>query len=102
MLTAGGNGVVEGIAKIVDDPKRADVKGCILIAKRTDPGWTTLFPAVKGIAIEHGSMLSHSAVIAREMKIPLVVGVKDLTTRVSDGDYIRLDGANGKIEIIND
>lgn len=100
--TAGGNGVVEGIAKIVDDPKHADVKGCILIAKRTDPGWTTLFPAVKGIAIEHGSMLSHSAVIAREMKIPLVVGVKDLTTRVSDGDYIRLDGANGKIEIIND
>jgi len=52
------------------------------------------------IIIERGSVLSHSAVIAREMGIPLVVGVRGLTEQVHDGDKVRVDGINGTIEIL--
>ena len=88
--------------KLVTDPSNADVKGCILMAKRTDPGWTTLFPMAKAIIIEHGSMLSHSAVIAREMGMTLVVSVKGLTEKVPDGAMVRVDGVNGTVEVLDD
>lgn len=98
--TAGGGKVVVGKVKYVTDPSNADVKGKILMAKRTDPGWTTLFPMVEAIIIEHGSMLSHSAVIAREMGMTLVVSVKGLTDKIKDGATVRVDGVNGTIEIL--
>lgn len=98
--TAGGGGVVVGKVKYVTDPDNANVKDCILMAKRTDPGWTVLFPMAKAIIIEHGSMLSHSAVIAREMGMTLVVSVKNLTDKVPDGALVRVDGVNGTIEIL--
>lgn len=99
---AGGGKPVEGIVKYVKDPSDADVNGFILMAKRTDPGWTVLFPMAKAIIIERGSILSHSAVIAREMGLTLVMGVRGLTDKVKDGDKIRVDGINGTIEILND
>ena len=97
---AGGGEPIEGIVKYVEDPTSADINGYILMAKRTDPGWTVLFPMVKAIIIERGSILSHSAVIAREMGITLVVGVRGLTDKIKDGDKIRVDGINGTIEIL--
>ena len=97
---AGGGEVVEGIVKYVTDPSGTDVGGYILMAKRTDPGWTVLFPMAKAIIIERGSILSHSAVIAREMGLTLVVGVRGLTDRIKNGDRVRVDGINGTIEII--
>ena len=50
----------------------------ILVAERTDPGWVPLYPSVSGILIERGSPLSHSAVVAREMGIPTIVGITGL------------------------
>ena len=70
------------------------------MAKRTDPGWTVLFPMAKAIIIERGSVLSHSAVIAREMGITLVVGIRGLTKRIEDGMRIRVDGIRGTVEIL--
>ncbi|MDE5885681.1 MAG: hypothetical protein K2H29_11490 [Oscillospiraceae bacterium] len=99
---AGGGGKVIGKVKLVECPTDAHVEGYILMAKRTDPGWTVLFPMVKAIIIERGSVLSHSAVIAREMGITLVVGVRGLTDIVKDGMTVEVDGINGTIEIIGE
>ena len=99
---AGGGGVVEGIVKLVEDPTGADVEGYILMAKRTDPGWTVLFPMAKAIIIERGSVLSHSAVVAREMGMTLVAGIRGLTNAVKDGMRVRVDGVNGTVEIIGE
>ncbi len=99
---AGGGQVVEGIVKYVQEPSDVDINGYILMAKRTDPGWTILFPMAKAIIIERGSVLSHSAVIAREMGITLVVGVRGLTEKVKDGAKVRVDGINGTIEILGE
>lgn len=99
---AGGGKVVEGIVKYVEEPTDVDINGYILMAKRTDPGWTILFPMAKAIIIERGSVLSHSAVIAREMGITLVVGVRGLTEQIKDGTKVRVDGINGTIEILEE
>ena len=72
--------------------------GRILTAVRTDPGWAPLFVTCSGILIERGSTLSHSAVIARELGIPAVVGVSNLLAIVDDDERARLDGGRGTIE----
>ena len=76
------------------------LKGQILVAPQTDPGWVVLFPSISGLIVEKGSMLSHSAIVAREMGIPAIVGVKNATRILKTGDRIRLNGADGSIEII--
>ncbi len=92
-------GVVEERLKIIRDPRdNLRIDGQILVAERTDPGWAPLFPTCSGILVERGSTLSHSAVIARELGIPAVVGVANLLAIVKDGESVRLDGAKGTLE----
>lgn len=94
-------GIVEGEVKWVTSPDDiSNLSGKILLAERTDPGWTPLFAMVKGVIIERGSILSHSAVIAREMGIPAVVGVKNMTSRLQNGDKVRIDGSTGRISLL--
>ena len=94
--------MTEGIVKFVKDPSNTDVSGYILMAERTDPGWTVLFPMTKAVIIERGSVLSHSAVIAREMGLTLVVGIRGLTKYVKDGMKVRVDGVKGTVEILEE
>jgi phosphohistidine swiveling domain-containing protein len=93
-------GRVTGEAVVVDDPRAAiDLTGKILVAARTDPGWTALFPLASGILVERGSLLSHSAIVARELGIPAVVAVPGLLARVTSGDLISFDGSTGEISV---
>lgn len=71
----------------------------ILVCEKTDPGWVPLFPSACALLVERGSMLSHSAIVAREMGIPCVVGVRDLLKRVKDGDVVEMDGGAGTIRL---
>jgi len=93
-------GVVEAPVELMLTPDETKpLSGKILCTMRTDPGWAPLFPQIDGLLVERGSSLSHSAVVAREMGIPTVVGVKGITKRLSSGDFIRLDGKTGDILI---
>ena len=74
--------------------------GQILCTVRTDPGWAPLFPTAGGIIVERGSTLSHSAVVARELGIPAIVGVPNLTKILTDHEKVRMDGTTGTIERI--
>ena len=94
-------GVVEGEALVIRDINDTyDVKDKILITKMTDPGWVFLLTSAKGVISEKGSLLSHTAIISREIGIPSVVGVKDLMETIRTGDRIRMNGDNGRIEIL--
>jgi len=91
-------GVVRGPVRVIADPRKAELhQGEILVAERTDPGWVMLFPAAAGLLVERGSLLSHSAIVAREMGIPAVVSVADLTRWLKDGDWVELNGASGVV-----
>lgn len=93
-------GVVSGEAIVIHDP-RDDVRlaGEILVAERTDPGWVPLYPAVSGLLIERGSILSHSAVVAREMGIPTIVGISGLLAAVETGQNLTMDGSAGTVRL---
>ena len=90
------SGVVRGRVRVVKDPKgvRLDPDE-ILVAQRTDPGWVLLFPAAVGLIVEHGSLLSHSAIVARELGLPTVVSLAGATDWLRDGDVVELDGSTG-------
>ena len=91
-------GVVRGKARVVLDPRCALIEpGEILVASRTDPGWIMLFPSAAGLLVEHGSLLSHSAIVAREMGIPAVVSIEGLTAWIRTGDVVELDGSTGRV-----
>lgn len=94
------NGIVTGEVIVVDDPKKIkDFKDKILITKMTDPGWVFLITLAKGIVAEKGSLLSHTAIISRELNIPSIVGVKNITRILKTGDIIKMDGNTGEIKI---
>ncbi len=101
--TPTSNGVIEGYALVIDNiNNKYDTKDKILITKMTDPGWVFLLATAKGVISEKGSILSHTAIISREIKIPSIVGVEDATTIIKTGDYIKMDANTGKIEIIKE
>lgn len=92
-------GVVEGPVAVLADPHQgAALNGEILVAFRTDPGWVPLYPAVSGLLVERGSLLSHSAVVAREIGLPTIIGIPGLTAALATGDRVRMDGAAGTVE----
>ena len=96
-------GIVRGPVRIVRDPRDADIQqGEILVAQRTDPGWVMIFPLVSGMIMERGSLLSHSAIVARELGVPAVVGVEDACSWLQDGDWVELDGAAGTIHKLDE
>ena len=73
--------------------------GDVLITRQTDPGWAPVFYLAKGLVMERGGMLSHGAIVARELGIPTVVGVRDVTQKVSSGQTLWIDGDSGYVQI---
>ncbi|MBI2390096.1 MAG: phosphoenolpyruvate synthase [Deltaproteobacteria bacterium] len=95
-------GVVEGRARVVLNAEEADLApGDILVTAYTDPSWTPLFVAIRGLVTEVGGSMTHGAVIARELGLPAVVGVEHATRRIRDGQRIRVHGSDGYVEILD-
>jgi len=91
-------GIVRGKVRVVRDPKNVTLeKGVILVAERTDPGWIMLFSSVSGLLVERGSLLSHAAIVSRELNLPAVVSVPGLLDWLKDDDIVEMDGTTGTI-----
>lgn len=91
-------GQVSGRARIVRNPdpsQKAD--GNILVAEMTDPGWVFLMMGARGLVVERGSILSHTAIIGRELGIPTIVSAKDATKIIPEGAMIWMDGGTGEV-----
>jgi pyruvate,water dikinase len=96
-------GTVEGRARVVFDPAKADLEpGDILVTPFTDPSWTPLFVAIKGLVTEVGGLMTHGAVIAREYGLPAIVGVEEATRLIRDGQRIRVHGTGGYVEVLDE
>jgi len=94
-------GMIEGRARVVLKMEEADLEpGDILVTAFTDPSWTPLFVAIKGLVTEVGGLMTHGAVIAREYGLPAVVGVDHATRLIRDGQPIRVHGTEGYIELL--
>ena len=94
------SGKATGRARIVIDPSRANLTyGDILVAVNTDPGWTPILSMVGGIVVEEGGLLNHCSIVARELGIPAVVGIRQVTRMIPEGALITIDGNLGTVSI---
>ena len=99
--TGASPGVVRGRARVVTDPRAANLHpGEILVARQTDPGWVMLFPIASGLLVEKGSLLSHSAIVSRELGLPCIVGLTGICSWLRDGDEVEMDGASGFVSLL--
>ena len=73
--------------------------GEILVCPATMPPWTPLFGIASAVVTDHGGILSHTAIVAREYRIPAVVGTKMATAFIRDGQTITVDGGAGTVKL---
>jgi pyruvate,water dikinase len=95
-------GCVRGSAKVVLEPRsETAINGELLVAPMTDPGWVFLMVASRGLVVERGSPLSHTAIIGRELGIPTIVGVAGATRAIADGQQIEIDATRGIVRVLS-
>jgi phosphohistidine swiveling domain-containing protein len=94
-------GKVVGQTRIVNNPKAETLNiGEILVCKSINMDYLPFMTKCAGIVTEQGNILSHLAIISRELKKPCIVSVKNITRRLKNGDRIRLDADKGIIEMM--
>jgi pyruvate,water dikinase len=94
-------GVVEGRVRVVIDPDFTEVEpGEILVAPTTDPSWSSIMFLSAALVVDIGGLLSHAAVVAREMGVPCVANTRTGTRSLRTGDLVRVDGGTGIIEVL--
>lgn len=94
-------GEIEGVVLVLDSPSevfQSTLENVILVTKNTDPAWVYVMSQSKGLISEKGSLLSHTAIIGRELGIPTVVGVRNATKLLRSGEKILLNGRTGEIK----
>ena len=96
-------GVTKGSVTVITSYKDLSKvrTGTILVCPCMSPALTIVFPNIRGIVSDHGGMLASAAIVAREYGIPAVVGTSTATASIYDGDIVRVDGTQGRVEVIS-
>jgi len=99
---AASRGVVEGLARVVKSVEEINrlQRGDILVCQVTNPTWAPIFQKIAGAVSDIGGSMSHAAIVAREFGLPAVVGTGTATSRIKDGQRIRVDGGRGVVTIL--
>lgn len=103
-----GRGVSKGIfrgevlkIKSLQEVRATEAKGKILLSYSTDPGWFPYLNMAEGLITERGSLLSHSAILARELEKPAVVNIPNIMEELQSGDIVEIDGDLGLCSVLN-
>ncbi len=93
-------GVAAGPARVITDPgdPRGLEAGEVLVCAITDPSWTPLFLVAAAVVCDTGAMQSHASIVARELGIPAVMSVPNITA-IADGTWLEVNGNTGTIQI---
>jgi len=96
------SGVVEGPAVVVSRFSESGKvkKGDILVTSSTAPAWGPVLVRSKGVVLDSGGNMCHAAIIAREERVPAVVGTRVATRQIKTGDIVKVDGDKGVVTII--
>jgi len=99
---AASSGVAEGTARVVRSVEEISrlQHGDILVCQITNPTWAPIFQKIAGAVSDIGGSMSHAAIVAREYGLPAVVGTGSATSRIKDGQRIRVDGGRGVVTIL--
>jgi pyruvate,water dikinase len=96
---AAAPGTVTGTARVLFDPFDEFEAGDVLFARTVDPGWAPVLACAGAVVLDIGGVLSHGAVVARELGIPCVVNVKVGTERARSGAPVTVDGSAGEVSL---
>jgi rifampicin phosphotransferase len=98
---AAAPGRYRGPARVIMDETQFNKirPGDVLVCPITSPVWSVLFPSVGALVTDTGGILSHAAIIAREYRLPAVVGTGNATALLHDGQTVTVDGSAGMVEI---
>lgn len=96
---AASPGRTVGVVRVVRDMHEFErvQPGDIVVCPTTAAAWSPIFGVISGLITEHGGLLSHPAILAREYGLPAVLGVPDATNRLVDGSRVEIDGTNGTV-----
>ena len=99
---AASAGVVEGTARIVKSVEEIGrlKQGDILVCQVTNPTWAPIFQKISAAVSDIGGSMSHAAIVAREFGLPAVVGTGTATSRIKDGQRVRVDGGRGIVTLL--
>ena len=99
---AGSPGVAEGPARVIERFAESAkvISGDILVTATTGPSWGPILSRVKAIVLDAGGRMCHGAIVAREEKVPAVVGTRTALTTIKNGDIIRVDGDKGIVTVL--
>ncbi len=100
--TPGSPGVAEGPVHIIRDSSEFGKlrSGEVLVAPYTNPAWTPLFQRAAAVVVDSGGAASHAAIVAREYRIPAVMGTPEATQKLTDGQRVRVDGNHGRVTLL--
>jgi phosphohistidine swiveling domain-containing protein len=96
-------GRASGAVRLVRGPEdfRDFRDGEVLVARLTAPAWTPLFARAAAVVSDGGTLAAHASLVAREYGIPAVVGARDATLRLRDGQAVAVDGGAGTVELVH-
>src|SRR6185312_12026728 len=99
---AASNGIAEGTARVVKSVEEIGrlQQGDILVCQVTNPTWAPIFQKISAAVSDIGGSMSHAAIVAREYGLPAVVGTGTATSKIKDGQRVRVDGGRGVVTII--
>lgn len=96
---AASPGVVSGAVRVLTSPSEGSAlqAGEVLVAPMTNPDWVPTIRRAAAVVTDGGGMTCHAAIVSRELGVPCVVGARDATARLRDGDIVTVDGAAGEV-----
>ncbi|MBP7807152.1 hypothetical protein KA047_01505 [Candidatus Saccharibacteria bacterium] len=98
----GCEGVVEGVVKVIEsvDEDSSIPPGSVLVCPVTTPLYVPLMKDAVAIVTDQGGILSHAAIVARELGKPCIVGTGNATKVLKDGQRVRVDTKNGSVTVL--
>jgi phosphoenolpyruvate synthase/pyruvate phosphate dikinase len=95
-------GIYEGPARLVESSEDFGRirQGDVLVTRMTSPYFNVVLPMLGAIVTDRGGQLCHAAIVAREYGIPGIVGTRDATRTIHDGDRVRVDGTTGEVHVL--
>ncbi len=96
---AAAPGIAAGRARVLSSVKDGHLlqDGEILVAPMTNPDWVPTMRRAAGLVTDGGGMTCHAAIVSRELRVPAIVGARNATTVLRDGELITVDGAKGEV-----
>ncbi len=99
--SAASPGIGTGPVKILKSPKEIDKikKGDVLVSPMTSPDYVPAMKKASAIITDEGGQTSHAAIVSRELGVPCVVGTKEATKKLKEGEIVTVNGETGQIFI---